>query len=117
MNKEEWKPIPQYPGFEASSQGRIRRPNGKIPKQSTTELGYLVIGIKRTPTKVHRLVAMAFIPNPNGFKTINHKDGCKTNNQPNNLEWCTHQQNMMHAYKTGLIKLPPDYAKARQNTA
>jgi len=52
--------------------------------------------------RVHRELAKAFIPNPNEYRCVNHKDGNKLNNDISNLEWCTHSQNNQHAYDTGL---------------
>ncbi len=52
---------------------------------------------------IHRLIAEVFVPNPNGLPCVNHIDGDKSNSHPSNLEWCTHQQNMSHAAKTGLL--------------
>ena len=52
---------------------------------------------------IHRAIALAFIPNPENKPCINHKDGNKLNNSIDNLEWCTHQENMIHAGKTGLL--------------
>ena len=52
---------------------------------------------------IHRLVAEAFIPNPNNYPMVNHIDGNSLNNNVDNLEWCTAQQNTIHAYKLGLI--------------
>ena len=52
--------------------------------------------------KVHRLVAITFVENPNSFTEVNHKDGNKLNNTVNNLEWCTRSQNVKHSYDTKL---------------
>lgn len=57
---------------------------------------------------VHRLVAEAFIPNPNGLPEVNHKDGDKRNNNVRNLEWVTQRENNLHARRTGLHKSDGD---------
>ena len=70
--------------------------------------GYLVYRLSKQGKKyqfyAHRLVAQAFIPNPNNYTIVNHKDGNKLNNNVDNLEWCTQSYNMEHAHKKKLIK-------------
>jgi hypothetical protein len=72
--------------------------------------GYLRVHLAKNGKKharlVHRLIAEAFIPNPSNLPQVNHKDGNSLNNLINNLEWCTPQQNSIHAFKNGLTKLP-----------
>lgn len=61
---------------------------------------------KRQTFLIHRLVALAFIPNPDNKTTVNHKDGNKLNNNVENLEWMSLRENIQHGYKTGLLKVP-----------
>mgnify|MGYP003516325525 CR=1 FL=1 len=76
-------------------------------KIQTKENGYqrVVLSLDKNGSKyyyVHRLVAMLFIPNPNKLSFVNHKDGNKTNNCVDNLEWCTRSENEKHAWRIGL---------------
>lgn len=68
---------------------------------------------KPTTYKIHRLVALTFIPNPNNYPVINHIDGNKQNNRVDNLEWCTRSENDLHAFRLGLRKPIPIEKKAR----
>lgn len=101
---EIWKDIPGYEGkYQVSNTGEVESLNyngtGKTKslKQSTDKKGYKHVRLfkngKGKTYKVHRLVAMLFIPNPNNLPIINHKDENKTNNNVNNLEWCTYEYN------------------------
>ena len=105
---EEWRECPVYgEQYEISNQGRVRkRRTGKILSQQTDNKGYkrvrLSLHDKKASGKVHRLVAIAFIPNPNNKPQVNHKDADKTNNAVSNLEWVTNGENQIHAYKNGL---------------
>lgn len=97
----EWRSIPGYSSsYEVSNTGLVRVVNHKQAgqslnlKQQLNRKGYYQVGIntvegKRRQVRVHRLVALAFIPNPNAYSIINHKDEVKTNNNADNLEWCT----------------------------
>lgn len=84
--------------------------NGEENTPSITETGghknsgrYLALSINTAPEKyIHRLVASAFLPNPEGKATINHKDGNKSNNHIDNLEWATYSENVQHAVQNGL---------------
>jgi hypothetical protein len=85
--------------YNVSSLGFIKTDGGMIIRGSKNS-GYLLYnGIS-----VHRLIALAFIPNPEGKPYVNHIDGKKANNDVRNLEWATPSQNVSHAHRTGLIK-------------
>ena len=103
---EIWKDIKNYEGiYQINNFGKIKSAykkgnncNNKILKVSYTYNGYERVGLsKNNKTKkylVHRLVAETFIPNPNNYPCINHKDENKQNNNINNLEWCTRSYNI-----------------------
>ena len=109
LKQEEWKPIPGYEGlYEISNYGRVRSykrsSKGKILSPCKDGSGYLfVILCKDGKTKLrrmHRLVAEAFIPNPNNFPQVNHMDECKENNYFGNLEWCSPAYNISYGTRT-----------------
>lgn len=97
---EIWKDIKGYEGrYKVSTQGRVYSYlNYKIIKQQLNCHGYYSVILynkygKAKRESVHRLVALTFIDNPNSFPVVNHKDENRTNNNVNNLEWCTHKYN------------------------
>lgn len=105
--KEIWATPKSFPNYEASNLGRVRnKKTGRILRGSKQSRGYRQISLthegKVTVTRVHRLIIEAFIPQPKGKKSVNHKDGDKQNNVLSNLEWCNHSENAIHAYQTGL---------------
>lgn len=75
---------------------------------SEDSYGYIKVALwkngKKKTVKVHRLVAKAFIPNPNSLPEINHINGDKSDNRACNLEWVSRRDNVIHAYRTGLVK-------------
>ena len=91
--------------IEVSNFGEVKS-HGKIIKGEITSGGYCRVHISHKGVQykflVHRLVAEAFILNPNRLPEVNHIDGNKQNNSVDNLEWCTRSQNTSHAFKTGL---------------
>ena len=124
MEKEIWKPVKGYEKYYLiSNYGRVKQLKRivkysdnkkdrvipeKIIKHFYTDSGYIVVGLANSVTKkrdlkdVHRLVAEAFISNPDNLLVVNHKDGIKTNNYYLNLEWTTYSENKKHAIKNGL---------------
>ena len=91
-------------GYIVCSDGKIFSPRGRQLSKNTKQSGYIRVYINGKPRLLHRLIAEAFIPNPDNKPEVNHIDGNKHNNDISNLEWCTHHENMSHAWNTGLIK-------------
>lgn len=103
----EYFKIAKLENFEISKSGVIRNCNTlKIKSQYVSSTGYYMISVsinnKTKPYRVHRLLAETFIPKKDGCLFVNHIDGNKLNNSLENLEWCTHLENMQHAFRTGL---------------
>lgn len=117
-----WKDIPGYEGlYQINKDGEVRSLERKVVGAkgmckraaygSTKKLtlranGYYAVGLWKNNNQkienIHRLIAIAFIPNPNNYPEVNHIDGDKTNNKIENLEWCNQSYNVKHAYDTGL---------------
>ena len=102
--KEDFKQI-KGTNYKISDFGNvINDKSGKILKRGVNTEGYAFVNLKGKSVKIHRLVALYFIPNENELNVVNHKVGDKLNNSVTNLEWCTQSYNLKHAYSIGLKK-------------
>ncbi len=118
--KEIWKVVEDYPNYEVSNMGKVYNKKFKrfLSKGGNTYKHITLCSDGFTYcVNIHRLVAKAFIPNPLNKPQVNHIDGNKSNNNVNNLEWCTPKENHQHAVRTGLTKLKgednPNYKHGR----
>lgn len=111
---KEWKEIDGFSNYMVSNTGEIKSLNynktGKekvlIPHKLSN--GYLGINLYDNDKKscyllIHRLVAQAFLPNPNGYRIINHKDENRSNNSVNNLEWCSYKYNLNYGNRNSKL--------------
>lgn len=102
--EEIWKKSQIDNDFEVSSFGNVRRSNGNVLPTWKVNRNYVQTQFKYNKKySVHRLVAMEFVGNPFNYPCVNHLDGNGSNNHVENLEWCTHSQNTIHAYKIGKL--------------
>lgn len=130
---EEWRPVFGYVGFyEVSNWGRVRSLSrevnmvysarrsikGQILSQCLTVEGYPYVRLSKLGVVkngfVHRIVALAFIPNPEGKPQVNHKNGIRHDTYFENLEWCTQSENITHSYKC-LLRRGPKNSKTKHH--
>ena len=119
MNEEVWSVYPEFDFIEGSNLGRVRTVDrvvktkngmrlikGRILKQQLNRYGYLFtdfsVNGKKVNRKVHRIIAQTFLPNPDNLPQVNHINCNRTENNVDNLEWCTPQYNMQYKEKYGI---------------
>ena len=124
MTVEVWKSVVGFEdSYQVSDLGRVRSVDrlvfktngrqqffkGRVLSLTKNACGYpqMILHTNGKPrsVRVHRLIALAFIPNPENKPDVNHKDGVKTNNVLANLEWSTTSENVKHAYDNGLTRI------------
>lgn len=137
LEGEEWRDVVGYEGrYMVSNIGRVKSVGHTtidkrgIPRYLPSKLKSQIIcknirhaypyltlcdkdGVSKR-ARVHRLVAEAFIPNPDNLPQVNHKDGCKWNNHVSNLEWVTIRDNLIHSFRTGLHPQDNFFAHAKK---
>lgn len=123
--EEIWKDIKGYEGlYQVSNLGNVKRLKSKyvleerlVRKEMQPIYKYYSVLLSKHGNGkhyfIHRLVAQEFLPNENNYPCVNHKDGNKTNNNVENLEWCTYKYNYEEAKRIGLLKEPKDYGRTR----
>lgn len=132
MNGEIWLPVVGYEGlYEISSHGRIKSLSRvdargwlrreRMLRPGTVADGYLQVSLRRDGESkaflVHRLVALAFVGNPDGLPIINHKNGARQDNRSENLEWCSQLQNVRHSIERLGRKPPRVYRGAEHGSS
>lgn len=129
---EEWRDVEGYEGlYQVSNEGRVRSLprtietsnrqsrtyGGRVIHGCMSSTGYRVVTLsKKARSSIHRLVASAFVPNPDNKPCVNHINGDKTDNRPENLEWCSYSENEKHAYNIGLKHKSPKAGRQRRFT-
>lgn len=111
---EIWKDVIGYEGlYQVSNLGRVKSlvfsrekylsPGKNVIHTKYGDAVYLFVPLSKNGVRknggIHRLVAQAFIPNPENKREVNHKDGNPSNNRVENLEWCTHRENILHSVR------------------
>jgi hypothetical protein len=95
-----WKEVTMDSNYLVSDKGEVFSKKSNKIRKAGNRNGYLTVNLGGGKQQsVHRLVALAFLPNPEGYPMVNHIDGVKTNNKVENLEWCTQSHNIQHYWK------------------
>lgn len=100
----EWRDVPDFDMYEVNAEGQVRR-KAQILKPGSIPSGHLTVALCRGKGKpksmyVHRLVAQAFLDNPDSKPLVNHKNGNPKDNRITNLEWATYSENVAHGYRS-----------------
>ena len=110
MPKERWKTVDGHPNYEVSSLAKVRnKVTGNMLTPYDDGKGYLRVKVDGKSLRLHILVALAFLPNPDNKPTVNHIHGNKYDNRASQLEWATYSEQIQHVWDTGLRKVRKDH--------